>query len=359
MPEHNYNKRILIIGSGAVGTTIAYWLAPHHQELYVLDQGETLEAVDKQGVTAYLQNQQAESAPRKVRTVANLSDMEKPDYIFLCVKNYSLESLAGAIIEHYGSDPVIVAFQNGAENQEILPRFFSKVIYGVVCYNAWIDSPGVVGYQKHGPLVLGTLHNDLQPQMQELQRIMAPAVPVMITDHLQDAVISKMIINLSNSFTTLVGFGYQPVDNEDLFQKILSNLTFEGTRIAQAAGFRECKLGGMPGWILIRLSATLPRFLTRGLFRKNVRKMVISSMAQDVIANKRGHTELESINGYLLNLARQYKVSAPYNQAMYDICKDAFSDPDFQPISVEQAWKRMHQLMNRQAAGSDMSLGTS
>lgn len=358
MPESNNQKRILIIGSGAVGTTIAYWLAPHHKELYVLDQGETLEAIENQGVTAYLQNHQGEAAPQPVKTVDNLGAIEKPDYIFLCVKNYSLESLAIAITSHYGTDPVIVAFQNGAENQKILPRFFQKVIYGVVCYNAWIDSPGVVGFQKHGPLVLGTLKNDLQPEMKELQAIMSPGVPVMITDHLQDAVISKMIINLTNSFTTLVGFGYQPVDNESLFQDILSNLTFEGTQIAKAAGFTECKLGGMPGWLLIRLSASLPQFFTRGLFRKNVSKMVISSMAQDVIANKRGHTELESINGYLLNLAKQHGVAAPYNQAMYDICQEAFANAGFRPISVEQAWQRMQPLMAGKTVNSGMKLGT-
>lgn len=334
-------KRILIIGSGAVGTTIAHWLAPNHQELYLLDQGDTLDAIRAHGVTAYLQQHQHEAQARKVKTIASLGDIEAPDYIFLCVKNYSLEGLAKAIVAQYGADPVVVAFQNGAENQQILPRYFANVIYGVVCYNAWIDSPGVVGYQKHGPLVLGTLDNGLMDEMRSLQTIMNPGVPTMITSHLQDAVMSKMIINLTNSFTTLVGFGYQPIDNESLFQKILSNLTFEGTRIAAAAGYQECKLGGMPSWMLIRLSTTLPQFLTRGLFRKNVSKMVVSSMAQDVIANKRGNTELESINGYLLTLADKHQVAAPYNRAMLEICQEAFASPDFQPISVEQAWRRI------------------
>lgn len=344
MPEseqHHSNKRILIIGAGAVGATIAYWLAPLHEELYVMDQGETLANIQDQGVTAYLQRHKNEYHPRKVKTIAKLDDIDVPDYIFLCVKNYSLTALANLIVNHYGQTPTIVALQNGAANQSILPKYFENVIYGVVCYNAWIDKPGVVGYQKHGPLVLGTIDNSLQPQMQQLVDIMNPGVPTVITKHLQDAVISKIIINLTNSFTTLVGFGYQPIDNESLFQKILSNLTFEGTQIAKKAGYQECKLGGMPSWMLIRLSTALPQFLTRGLFRKNVRKMVVSSMAQDVIANKRGDNELDTINGFLLNLADQHGVAAPYNRAMYEICQQAFSSPDFKPISIQEAWEKM------------------
>ncbi|MCG8668665.1 MAG: 2-dehydropantoate 2-reductase [Pseudomonadales bacterium] len=341
MPNAFHNKSILIIGAGAVGSTIANWIAPHHSKLYVLDQGETLERIANNGVTAYLQNHQAEGVNTKVKTIGNLADIAAPDYIFLCVKNYSLAPIAKTIIEHYGKSPVIVAFQNGAENQNILPQFFDKIVYGVVCYNAWIDEPGVVGYQKHGPLVLGTPDNSLQTEMKTLQSIMGLGVETVITDHLQDAVLSKIIINLTNSFTTLVGFGYQPVDNESLFQKVLSNLTYEGTQIARKAGYAECKLGGMPSWFLIKLSANLPQFLTRGLFRKNVAKMVVSSMAQDVIANKRGDNELESINGYLLEMADKYDVKAPYNRAMYALCREAFADPNFKPISIEQAWEKI------------------
>lgn len=348
MPDSN--KKILIIGSGAVGTTLAYWLAPCHSQLYVLDQGETLDCIRKNGVTAYLQNHKAEAQAKSVTTIKQFNEIDTPDYIFLCVKNYSLAPLAEAIIEHYGKAPVVVGFQNGAENQTILPNYFAKVIYGVICYNAWIDSPGVVGYQKHGPLVLGTTDNSLQAEMQELQSIMNPGVPTVITHHLQDAVMSKIIINLTNSFTTLVGFGYQPIDDESIFQKVLSNLTYEGTRIAQKAGYEECKLGGMPSWFLIKLSANLPQFLTRGLFRKNVKKMVVSSMAQDVIANKRGDNELESINGYLLELADKYQVDAPYNRAMYALCKEAFANPDFKPVTVKQAWQKMQPYLGQPKA---------
>lgn len=341
---------ILLIGAGAVGSTLAAWVAPHCAHFYVLDQSSVLATLQAHGVRAYPQQDQARADVVPVQTIAQLGDIPAPDYVLLCVKNYSLEGLAQAVAAQYGDHPVVVGLQNGLVNQAILPRYFSKVIYGVVCYNAWLDAPGVAGYQKRGPLVLGTPDNRLQAEMRALAGVFNQGVDTVVTEHLMDAAISKLIINLTNSFTTLIGFTYQPVSDQRLFQKILSNLTYEGVQIAKAAGYRECKLGGMPGWSLITLSALAPQWLTRGVFQRNVRKMVVSSMAQDVLQARRGDNELETINGHLLRLAEANGVAAPNNRAIYQLCREAFAQPDFQPLDVREVWRRMQPLMRAGAA---------
>lgn len=332
---------ILLVGVGAVGATIAAWLAPKYKNFYVLDQGDALAALRKQGVAAYLQHNETKKTSVPVNTIASFDELEAPDYVLLCVKNYSLHGLANAVKEKYGDNPVVVGLQNGIENQSVLPLYFSKAAYGVICYNAWLDQPAVAGFQKKGPIVFGTPNNALTQELNQLSDIFNLGVESLVTDHLQDAVLSKMIINLTNSFTTLVGFTYKPISDEGLFQKILTNLTYEGIQIAKAAGYKECKLGGMPSWLLITLSAMAPQWLTKGLFKKNVKKMVVSSMAQDVIQNKRGENELESINGYLLGLADKYGVSAPYNRAIYEICNAQFSNGHFEPMDVKTVWQEM------------------
>ncbi len=47
------DKKVLILGAGAIGATIAAWTAPHHAELYVTDVGETLDALKTGGITVY------------------------------------------------------------------------------------------------------------------------------------------------------------------------------------------------------------------------------------------------------------------------------------------------------------------
>lgn len=338
---------ILLIGAGAVGATIAAWVAPHCEQFYVLDQPATLDVLEKQGVGAYLQHHKAGMKAVPVKVIRHLNDIPAPDYVLLCVKNYSLAGLAQSVLDAYGDKPVVVGLQNGHANQEILPKYFSRVIYGVICYNAWLDKPGVAGYQKKGPLVFGTPDNQWQNEMRALAQVFNRGVETVVTEHLADAVMSKLIINLTNSFTTLVGFPAQAASDEALFQKILSNLTYEGVKIAKAAGFHECKLGGMPGWNLITLSVLAPQWLTRPAFRKNVKKMVVSSMAQDVLQARRGDNELDTINGYLLSLADKYQVEAPYNRAIYALCRDAFADPAFKPLDVSEVWRLMNQEKRR------------
>ena len=102
----------------------------------------------------------------------------------------------------------------------------------------------------------------------------------------------------------------------------------------------------MPGWLLIKSAALLPTFITARPYRKNLRKMVISSMAQDVFAGNgvgadTGNSELETINGYLLSLAKQHQVATPVNQAVYQLCQQHFAQPGFSGISVDEVWQKV------------------
>jgi 2-dehydropantoate 2-reductase len=59
----------------------------------------------------------------------------------LAVKNYSLEAVARQVKDELGDRPIVVSMANGIDNQRILPKFFTKVIYCVVGYNARRDAP--------------------------------------------------------------------------------------------------------------------------------------------------------------------------------------------------------------------------
>ena len=345
MPSSVEEKTVLLVGAGAVGGTIAAWLAPKLADFYVLDQGATLKAIKQQGITSYLQHNQQDKENTPVKTITSFAACPKPDIILLCVKNYSLVGLSQAIVAAYGEqaleDIVVVGLQNGVENQQILAQYFPKAIYGIISFNAWLDEPGVVGYQAKGPFIFGTPDNSKQAEVALVTAVFNLGVEAIASAHFQDAALSKMIINLTNSFTTLMGLGYREIDHAPLFQKILSQLTYEGVKIVKAAGYKECKVGDIPSWFIISASARLPQFLTRKVFNKNVKKMVISSMAQDIIQNGRSDNELDGINGYLLAMADKFNVDAPYNKAIYKLCQQAFNQENFQPISVKQVWLEM------------------
>ncbi|MCC7441854.1 MAG: ketopantoate reductase family protein [Bdellovibrionales bacterium] len=332
---------VAIVGAGAVGATVGAWLAPHHENLWLVDLPEVAAKLRASGITSFLGEKPSEREPVKVKVVDSLTNVPSPDLVILCVKNYSLDSVARKLREQLGDSPIVLGLQNGVENQKILPKHFSKVVYGIVAYNAWLESVGVVGYQKKGPLVLGVVDSALNPDRDRVAALLGKGMPIEITDRLADAAHSKMIVNLTNSLTTLIGHPFQPVADRAAFQKLLTSLTSEGVEIARASGFREVKMGGMPSWLLMRAAARLPRFLTRGAFEKNVRKMVMSSMAQDILQRGGTDSELESLNGYFVNLADRAGVRAPINRAIYRLCKERFSRPGFKPMDVTEVLREV------------------
>jgi 2-dehydropantoate 2-reductase len=339
------NLKMVIFGAGPVGGTVGGWIAAKYDNIYFLDQGPIAAGMKAKGLTLYEGGRQETREHVNVKVIDDLSEQPDADVVVLCVKNYSLDVVARIVKEKIGDKAIVVGLQNGVENQKVLPRHFSRVLYGVIGYNAWMDEPGVIGYQKRGPIILGTPDNGLRSELAAVAELFRIGVDTPVTDHLSDAAHSKLIINLTNSVTTIVGHGVRPISSYALLQRILSNLLYEGVRIAKAAGVRECRIGGMPSWLLLRASATLPHVLTRPLFMKNLAKMVMSSMAQDIIQRKGSESELETINGYFVQLATKTGVHAPYNKAVYDLCKREFAKPNFQPLDVADVWKEIQRCL--------------
>ena len=330
--------KVVIIGAGAIGGCLGGWLSEVYSDIYLLDQGEVAKNLKEKGLTLYKQGEETGKKKIPVNVIDKLSDVDGIDVIAIAVKNYSLEAVAKDIRKQVSGEPIILALQNGTANQSILPKYFKRVIFSVIEFNAWFDEPCVIGYQNKGPFVLGSLGNDLTEELKSVSEFIGKAVEIITTDRIRDAAYCKMVINLTNSYTSLVGFKYREISSMPLFKKVLSNSMYEGVKIIKAAGIKEFKVGNMPSWSKIRASAVLPDFITNGIFKKNLDKMVLSSMAQDILQRKSGVSELDSLLGHFVELADKYKVSAPYNKAVYELCKAEFAKSDFVPLTEEQVW---------------------
>lgn len=341
--EMEDHPKIVIFGAGAIGGSFGAWIAEHFDNIYFVARGENEKAFRKNGLTTYQADHPDSKVNVPIKVISSIQEVPDADLVVIGVKNFSLETVAREIKQSTGDRPIIVGLQNGVANETILPKYFSKVIYGVVGYNAWIDEPGVIGYQKKRPLIIGTKDNELIDEMKKIALIFNLGVETRITDRLRDAAHTKLVVNLANSLTTLVGLNVVdiPESSMKLFQKLFASMLFEGTKIVKAAQVREYKIEGLPTWRQIWLLAHLPVALTGRRFQQSTKNFYISSMAQDIIQRGGMTSELESINGYLLRLAKKYGVKAPVNQAIYELCKTSFSKPGFKPLSVEEITKKM------------------
>jgi 2-dehydropantoate 2-reductase len=329
------HAKVLFIGPGAVGASVGAWVAEHHGPVWMMGHRASQAALRANGITTYaFADPDSTRCTVPVATVDRLSDIPDADIVVLAVKNYSLEAVARQVRDELRDRPIVVSLANGIDNQRILPKLFSKVIYGVVCYNARRDAPGVVGYQRKGPLLIGTPDNGLGDELRLVQSILGQGCPTLIVDRLADVVHTKIVINLTNALDALLGRGSRPLANIAAYQHLLTQTLWEGVRVIRAAGCREYRIPGMPRFALLQLVAAVPGWLTRPVFKRELRAMQMSSMTQDVVLRGAYDTELESITGYVVQLAAEHGVPAPYNRAIYRLGREKFR-PGFAPLRCE------------------------
>lgn len=334
-------ERVLVVGAGAIGGSVAGWLAAAGVDVTVLARGENAAAIRARGIALYDGGRPEERAVARVRVVGDAREAAGAEVVAFCVKNYSLEEAAGQVRAALGDGAIAVGLQNGVLNQKVLGALFPRAVYAVIAYNAWLDGPGVVGFQRKGPIVVGTPGNARPGDVARVAAIFSRGVGTEATDRFQDAAHCKIVLNLASAITTLAGHGVVPIDDMALFQRLLAGALWEGVGVVRAAGHRECRLGGMPSWRLLWASAHLPPIVTRPLFRRNLRKLVMSSMGQDIFSRKSGKNELDEINGRIVALADAHGLPAPINRAILGLCQSEFARPGFKPLSMKDIWARV------------------
>jgi len=138
----------------------------------------------------------------------------------------------------------------------------------------------------------------------------------------------------------LVGFQKRSIESEKILVHITTRLLEEGIKVLQAAGFKEHYLGSLPSWSEIRIAVNIPESPANPLHDFIVNRVGPTSMTQDVFSGKTT-TELESLNGYMLELARRVGVPMPINQAIYEIAKERFCS-GFKPIEEIDLWEMIN-----------------
>jgi len=342
MEEEIERLKIVIYGAGAIGATLGGWLTQNYENVYLLARGDNAKAMKSNGLVLYTKEKNdAESIP--VNVIEDLNELSSIDVVVIAVKNYNLKEVAKDISMKLGDKPVIVALQNGIENQKILPKYFTKIIYGTIVIGAWQDNPGIFGNRGKGEIILGTIENKNQEMLEKVSKIFNLGFPTTSTNKLQEAAHSKLVINLLNSLFTLVNSKLQ--DNTAIFKlwKIYANVFLEGVKIIQAAGYQEYKLKYLPSWKTMEFALDFDKVAAVNDFKKNLKFYRLNSMAQDMILRQKNQSELESLNGYLIKLADSHGLEVPYNRTIYKLCKEQFSKTPYRPLAVEIVWEKINE----------------
>jgi 2-dehydropantoate 2-reductase len=333
---------ILFYGAGAIGSNLAGWLSEHYDPVYLLARGENANAIKSRGLILYkLERKNSRNIPIKV--ITDLNEIKSPDFVVITVKNYDLEEVAQDIHNKLGDKPIVIGLQNGIENQKILPKYFSKVVFGVIMFSGWYDEPGIFGNRGKGEIILGTPTNERQDIMEKVKDIFILGFPTKISKRFNDTVHSKLILNNANSIFTLI-------DNHNLTDKKRYKIaqlfiyTFlEGIEVLKKAGYKEYRLKGFPPWKILKLAKKIGKGILLRAFSNSIKYAWFNSMAQDMVIRKRGKSEIDSLTGYFIELADKNGVDVPINKTLYKLCKQEFVKVPFEPLDVDVIIKMINE----------------
>ena len=300
-----FNK-IYVLGAGAVGCYFGGMLARARKDVTLIARSDRVNALNQFGLEMDCKSFQ-EVVP--IKASSDLNTLADADLILLSVKSPDTEKVVQEIAYIIPRHAVVVSLQNGVSNVDIAARYLKNPTFAAVVYVA----AGMVGERtmKHhgrGELYVGSLQ---EVTAEDQQRLMAvcnvfetAGVPCSIPSNLKKDMWLKFLVNCS--FNAISGIGQttygEMVRIPEIVQQI-EHLTQEFLSIASKEGVHISPEEAKEANALIANTMVTQR----------------SSTAQDLARGKK--TEIDFLNGYIVDLGKKHGVSVPYNETIVAMVK--------------------------------------
>lgn len=295
-----------MLGAGAVGCYFGGMLARANQDVTFIARLERAKALNEYGLEM---DCKAFHETVKVKASSDLALLRDADLVLLCVKSLDTEQTLSEIKSILPNTAVLLSLQNGVANVEIASKTISNRIYAAVVYVA----AGMIGQRtmKHhgrGELLIGGLGNNTADDQENLEGIRhlfeAANVPCLITSQIKRDMWLKFLVNCS--FNAISGIGQIPygemVKSPEIVQ-LIEEITKEFLAVA---ALEDVKI-------------SMSEALTANDSIATTMVTQVSSTAQDLSRGKK--TEIDFLNGYIVELGRRHGITTPYNESVHALVK--------------------------------------
>ena len=300
------NQKIYVLGAGAVGCYFGGMLARAHQDVTFIARPERVEALNASGLEM---DCKAFHETVRVKASSDLSILKDADLVLLSVKSLDTERTLAEVKSVLPSKAVILSLQNGVANIDIASKVIANPVYAAVVYVA----AGMIGQRtmKHhgrGELLVGSLGTALPTDDQNLTLICklfeGAGVPCSIAPQIKRDMWLKFLVNCS--FNAISGIGqisYGEMVKSPEIVKLIKEITKEFLAIAALED--------------VKISMSEALAVNESIAKTMVTQ--VSSTAQDLARGKM--TEMDFLNGYIVELGKRYGVPTPYNESVYALVK--------------------------------------
>jgi 2-dehydropantoate 2-reductase len=314
-------RRIAIFGAGAVGCWVGGRLASGGAEVTLIGRARVLEELAGGLRTTDLDGGEAVVELGPGLQVATEPDAARGAALVLVTVKSAQTADAGAQLAPILPDgAVVVSLQNGVRNADVLRAALPgrRVLAAMVPFNVIRRGPGA--YHRASA---GVLRVDDDPAAAPLlEACRAAALPIESRRDMAAVQWGKLVLNLNNAINALSGLPLATELAQRPFRRCLAAAQREALELLARAGLPVAKLTAIPPRWIPRLLVVPDR-----VFRILGRRVVAidpaarSSMWDDLEAGR--PTEIDHLQGEIVELARRAGGDAPVNRALADLVRAA------------------------------------
>lgn len=310
------NKKVCVVGMGGVGGYIACMLAKHFDNVYFFARGKRLEAIRQKGLKL-CSNVHGEIVVHPKMASDNAEEIGAMDYIFLCVKNFSLEQVCAEILPMINENTVIIPLLNGVGVSEEVCRLIGKgtIIDGLVYIISGADKDFVIhhtssycnihiGYETKNNFENSTLGDSILLEVQKL--LQSEEITCIIEKDIKAAIWEKYILNCA--FNVITAY----------YNTAIGEIRKNETAIMQVKALlnEACKVARK---LKINIDDNLEEIhFNRIMYKQS--DQATSSLQRDMAVGRQ--SELEVFSGKLLQLAANCEIKIPTTEFFYEELKN-------------------------------------
>ena len=310
-----------VVGGGAVGGTIASLLAFGGATTGVLVKPGHLAALEKQGILLRSGNARRKTG-RLLGIAATPEELPAdPDLLVVAVKGFDTQSVLTGLKRKIPARTVIASLQNGVDNEAALASALpnNTIVAGAICAGLELIAPGEIFWPDERGGIAGSLYRGDGDLAIEAWQKCTPATGLecLWLDGLnasQRLKWSKLMLNIGfNALNSVTGLGSAQLLSNSKYGCLAVRALREGFQAMRRQSFEPVDLPGFPVSKLRWLVQLPPDWARRIMAWQAARSQEAAfSMRQDIL-KKRQHTEINELNGKIIQISQQLGMTAAAN----------------------------------------------
>jgi 2-dehydropantoate 2-reductase len=309
---------VLVVGAGAIGGVTAAKMTDRVRRVAVLDANE--EHVERMRGDGLLIDDLGEERQVPLDAHADPAGLDGPfDFALVTLKAPHLESALAPLLER-GLAETFVSLGNGLVQERIAGIVGGeRLIWGTVEWGSTNLGPGRLARTTRGPFIIGEPDGGVRDRTRLLADALRTVDEARVTENIRGQVWSKLLVNSAFSGLGAVsGLLYREVVADPDGREVVLALWREGYDVGVAQNLQLEEVLGVPAESLVvrdpkdreRAGEALEVAMQQAGATK-------ASMLQDL---ERGvKTEVDVINGAVVEKGREYGVETPLNACVVDL----------------------------------------